>query len=213
MRQTCIALVALMVGCSSGSPLADGGADVPADTGSDVQNADSGSDTPVPIDAPGDVQASDAADAADAGPIDYDVTHEYPRLSIFAGFRSGADYVHTAAPLACSTSGDGGNVTFSLRACVEGSSVCLDVNGTIPAGSDGGGASVTFRGAGGATLTTTDVHVARGPVYGDSTSFLQSVHVTVRAPGANGIADVTGIPGRTLSPDYGDLWLMGCPFR
>lgn len=85
-----------------------------------------------------------------------------------------------------------------------------------------GGLSVTgdfpdYRSTAGATVTV----VGGGPTQGrdfviESGSVVegrQSFRVSFSAPPTSSVPGVTGVPGRTLSPDRGDVWLLGCPVQ
>jgi hypothetical protein len=106
----------------------------------------------------------------------------------------------------------GGTANLYFVSCSSSASggECLQAVGTVPPGSDGGGALVSFQASSGATSSAFDVHAAWGPVYNDATGILRNLHVTFRAAAASGVPAVSGIPGRSTTPDYGDAWLLGC---
>lgn len=56
-----------------------------------------------------------------------------------------------------------------------------------------------------------DARVARGAAYAAADGVArQSFHIQFRVPEGTRPA-LGGIPGRTVDPAYGDLWLLGCP--
>lgn len=213
----------LALGCSSANPPDDGSgpADSAAEAASDTPSppadaapdasggdADAGGGPDAAPDAPGGDAGTDASPDA-AGPVSHDLARMYTRGTIEVALFGGREYTRVTAPMACSIAA-GGTLNFSARVCGTGTT-CVTVTGDAPPGSDGGGAGVTVTYATGQANSAIDVHVARGARYSDAMGTLQNFHVTFAAGAMGSVPAVTGIAGTTVSPDYADAWLLGCP--
>lgn len=178
----------------------DAGGDAGADAGPVV--ADAGRD--VGVDVPRDV-------GVDAGPVTYDLEAERTGLEVRVVYlrtctsRDGGLCSADAPPVtvvqsaSCSRAGD--RLTFSVRACPFPDD-CSQLSGMFPSYRNATGAVVGV----GATFSRT-LRVASGPIIGGRQSF----HVQLDAPPVSGSPGVVGVPGRTVDPALGDLWLLGCP--
>jgi hypothetical protein len=166
-----------------------------------------------PADAPDvAVAVPDVVDASpvDAGPQVYPLDPPPGGLEVRVLFGvvcpGGADVCGVrdrATGATCVRAGD--RLSFSFRAC-NASRTCEDVTGVAPDYRSGAGASVAVVG-GGATQGR-DLEVAAGPA-----GVRQSFRVSFSAPSTTSAAGVTGVPGRTVSPARGDVWLLGCEVR
>jgi hypothetical protein len=94
----------------------------------------------------------------------------------------------------------GSRLNFNLRAGSQ-------ITGLVPDYRSNAGASVAVVG-GGATQGR-NIEVMAGAEVGGRQSF----RVSFSAPPTPSVAGVTGVPGRTVSPDRGDVWLLGCEVR
>jgi len=174
----------------------------PEDTGAVDAGQDAGRD--VGVDVPRDV-------GVDAGPVTYDLEAERTGLEVRVVYlrtctsRDGGLCSADAPPVtvvqsaSCSRAGD--RLTFSVRACPFPDD-CSQLSGMFPSYRNATGAVVGV----GATFSRT-LRVASGPIIGGRQSF----HVQLDAPPVSGSPGVVGVPGRTVDPALGDLWLLGCP--
>ena len=216
------------VAADSDAPALDASRDVPTDTAPDAttvdtQVMDAGGDDAADvsavdaaaIDSGADVPG-DLADAARDTAVDVaadvtsfpSLTSAYTATEIRVLYQStcvgaGCDSypVDTVrAPMDCHV--DTAGVHFSLQACDP--SGCRTVSGLLTTGADAGRGSVVVR-----TLATVTPRFESGRVYGSPQR--QSFHVQFAIDATGASNGASGIPGRTASPDYGDLWLLGCP--
>ena len=98
-------------------------------------------------------------------------------------------------------------VTFSARACVPTTSpTCVSLTGRFPSYPQSTGATLAIVGA--VAVQGRDLRITGG-----AAGPRQSFHVQFGAPFAGGTPGATGIPGRTVDPTLGDLWLLGCAVR
>lgn len=182
---------------------ADAGADVVAVADAvaledvvDVQLVDVAADRPdaVAVDVPRD------AGAVDGGPVVYDleavragleVRLAFTRVS-YTGSRTVCD-----APSAPSCAVRAGEVNFFLNGCFGGNSL----TGRITTGTGSRTGALDFNGQYLPTL-----RIASGAVRGGRQSF----HVQFAGPVSGTLSGSEGIPGRTVDPALGDLWLLGC---
>ena len=180
----------------------------PGDTGGDA-GADAGA---VVVDAGRDAGVDVPRDVGvDAGPVTYDLEAERTGLEVRVLYlrtcasRDGGLCSTDAPPVtmvqsaSCSRAGD--RLTFSVRACPFPDD-CSQLSGMFPSYRNATGAVVGV----GATFSRT-LRVASGPIVGGRQSF----HVQLDAPPVSGSPGVVGVPGRTVDPALGDLWLLGCP--
>jgi len=165
--------------------------------------ADAGSDRPdvVAVDAPRD------AGPVDGGPVVYDLEATRAETSYRVVYRriskgSGSTTDCDTPPTATSCSVAGGTLRFSLHTC------STDFTGALPLSTTAGRTVSIFAGGGGSSATTVRIEVGRRIVGSPAR---QSFHVQIAAPVQNNEPGVTGIPGRTVDPALGDLWLLGCP--
>jgi hypothetical protein len=197
------------------SPAAD--ADAPAvDAGQDAGQLDAGPEDTGAVDAGQDAGRDVGVDVprdvgVDAGPVTYDLEAERTGLEVRVVYlrtctsRDGGLCSADAPPVtvvqsaSCSRAGD--RLTFSVRACPFPDD-CSQLSGMFPSYRNATGAVVGV----GATFSRT-LRVASGPIIGGRQSF----HVQLDAPPVSGSPGVVGVPGRTVDPALGDLWLLGCP--
>lgn len=190
---------------------ADAGADAVADAVAledvvDVQIVDVGTD--VPVDRP-DAVAVDVprdAGAVDGGPVVFDLNE--PRATESAVLLMarvcivGCDNPCDAAvvPGECRLASDG--LHFSLPNTPR----CSLITGLTRVGTVG---TVTVIGSGVPAQSDMTVTV-QGASYVAGGASRRNFRVQFSAPRSGGTNGVTGIPGRTVSPSLGDVWLFGC---
>lgn len=109
----------------------------------------------------------------------------------------------TAMGATCARTGD--RLSFTLRACSP-SGTCATLTGLVPDYRSAAGASVAVVWS--AATQGRDIEVTAGPA-----GARQSFRVSFAAPSTTSAAGVTGVPGRTVSPVRGDVWLLGCEVR
>lgn len=176
----------------------------------DVAAVDAAVDVGIDTGASPDVVLEDAA-SADAGPTRWPLdppplTTEghvlYQRTPCPEPCDGPADTV--AQAVACDVTG--GRLSFSLRGCIAGGG-CLTLTGVFPSVSSDAGATLSIVGAlanQGRNLRLTS---------GQPSAGRRSFRVQFNAPAVPGFVGVTGVPGRTVDPSLGDLWLLGCAVR
>ena len=211
---------------------ADAGLDVPqdvpgvdvavdvqlVDVGTDAGALDSGTDAGEMVDVrPVDV-VSDRVDVVDvvdvpgdAGPVDggpvvYDLEAvragaEYV-VSLRQFYPSGSSSNCVSAPTVTSCSVTGGVLAFSIRACGVYLTGDFDTAATRP------GSLSIFAGGGGSFAPTLRLESGRRTAGGPAR---RSFHVQAAASPFQGEPGISGIPGRTVDPALGDIWLLGCP--
>mgnify|MGYP006888935965 CR=1 FL=1 len=188
------------------APAPDATPDVP---GVDVAAPDAGPDAAP--DARADASPPDVgADASSGFP---DLASMYTGESFQALYRAVCarpgecdvrDRATVMGPMGCSVTA--GRLSFSLRVCTPSpGSVCDTITGLV--NTDGSSASVTVG-----VATVTRVSLERGPRYFVGATPRQSFHAQfATAPAVSPLADgVTGVPARTVAPDMGDVWMLGC---
>lgn len=200
--------------------------DAVADTGPDATPDAVPIDTPLDTapeaapDAPasdsGPDAAPDASDAADGGGSFPDLatmyaSEGYQVLYLATCSTAGCDAYEKSeamAPTSCRVTA--GVLTFSLRACTPRIvSLCDTATGRLEL-MGGGAPSLSVRNAGGNTSNATAARVTSGPRYFVGGVARQSHHVQFAAPAMAPATGATGIVGRTVAPDRGDIWLLGC---
>lgn len=166
------------------------------------------------LDAAADVAA--VVDVADAGPTDAGPT-TWPLDPPPGAVEGHVLYQRTPCPEPCEGPADtvaqavacdvtGGRLSFSLRGCIAGGG-CLTLTGVFPSVSSDAGATLSIVGAlanQGRNLRLTS---------GQASAGRRSFRVQFNAPAVPGFVGVTGVPGRTVDPSLGDLWLLGCAVR
>lgn len=109
-----------------------------------------------------------------------------------------------SAPVTTVTSGScsrtGARLNFTLN-------VGYNITGLFPDYRSTVGASIAV--VGGAATQGQDLVVEAGMVAGGRQSF----RVSFSAPATRSVGGVTGVPGRTVTPPRGDVWLLGCEVR
>ena len=201
---------------------------VPHDQGADSGAVDAG-DAVAVVDAPA-VDAVDAGDALedvvdvqlvdvaadrldvvvadvprDAGPVDggpvvYDIEAARVGLEVrlaftrvsYTGSRTVCD-----APSAPSCAVRAGEVNFFLNGCFGGNGL----TGRITTGTGSRTGALDFNGQYLPTLRITS---------GSIRDARQSFHVQFAGPVSGTLSGAEGIPGRTVDPALGDIWLLGC---
>lgn len=81
------------------------------------------------------------------------------------------------------------------------------ITGLFPDYRSTSGASIAV--VGGAATQGRDFVIEAGAVAGGRQSF----RVSFSAPATRSVGGVSGVPGRTLDPSRGDVWLLGCEVR
>lgn len=202
--------------------------------GADVVDATSSVDAPladaIDVDAAAvgdgpDVLGVDVADVADvaavgdvvdAGPVDAGPT-TWPLDPPPSAVEGHVLYQRTPCPEPCEGPADtvaqavacdvtGGRLSFSLRGCIAGGG-CLTLTGVFPSVSSDAGATLSIVGA----LANQGRNLRLTP--GQASAGRRSFRVQFNAPPVPGFVGVTGVPGRTVDPSLGDLWLLGCAVR
>lgn len=165
----------------------DAGEDAGGDVGTDVVDVprDEGVDT-------GPVDAGPTRYDLDAARSIFEVHSAFMRLN-FSGTRTVCDGPSNAT---CSVSG--GFVTFNLYGCFSGNYL----TGRIAVGSGIRAGALDFNGNYLPTLRITS---------GTERSHRQSFLVQFAGPLDGSRDGAEGLPGRTVDPALGDLWLLGCP--
>ena len=200
--------------------------DVPAADAVDAGAADAGADVVAVADAVAledvvDVQlvdvAADRPDVAavdvprDAGPVDGGpVVYDLEAVRVETSYRvaaretypSGAAEDCEAPPTDTSCSVMSGTLRFSVRACG------VYLTGALPLATTTGRVVSIFAGGGGSSAMS--IRLEAGRRVGGSPA-RQSFHVQVASAPFQGEPGLSGIPGRTVDPALGDLWLLGCP--
>lgn len=177
----------------------DTGGDAGADAGAVVADAGRDADVDVPRDG-----------GVDAGPVTYDLEAERTGLEVRVLMQATCDGQPCGNPLTvaanASCSRTGSRLNFSLRACgAPPSTFCLSITGLLPNLPAATGAAVSVAEA----FTGRDVVVEAGAVARGR----QSLRVSFSAPSTASASGVSGVPGRTVDPGRGDLWLLGCPVQ
>lgn len=197
----------------------DAGAPVDRPAATDVVDAPDLPDVVLAVDVLPDGATEDrpAVDAGpqDAGPVTYpldpppsttEVRVLYARTCASAdGGACDAMLSDTAAGAMCSRTGN--RLSFFLRACIGPRGGCTDLTGVFPDYRSASGASIAVFD--GAATQGRDFVIESGSVAGGRQSF----RVSFSAPATSNASGVTGVPGRTLSHERGDIWLLGCEVR
>jgi len=219
-------------GGGDGAALPDAADAPPADTprgdvvdagAPDVPDAGAAPDAPpgdagaAPDASPGDAPDVPAADVVDAGPAD--AGPQVYALDPPTGAVEGhVLYQRTPCAAPCSDPPDtialgatctrtGALLNFTLRGCTFGPTSCLQITGQFPDYRSATGATLAI--VGGVANQGRDLRVSSGTAVAGRQSF----HVQFAATPAGSAVGATGVPGRTVSPDLGDLWLLGCELR
>lgn len=162
----------------------------------DVQLVDVAGDRP-------DVVAVDVP--RDAGGVVYDLeavrTETSYRVAARETYPSGAAENCEAPPTDTSCSVMSGTLRFSVRACG------VYLTGLLPLSTTTGRVVSIFAGGGGSSATT--IRLTSGRRIAGSPA-RQSFHIQVASAPFQGEPGLSGIPGRTVDPTLGDLWLLGC---
>lgn len=162
----------------------------------DVQLVDAAADRP-------DVVAVDVP--RDAGGVVYDLeavrTETSYRVAARETYPSGAAENCEAPPTDTSCSVMSGTLRFSVRACG------VYLTGLLPLSTTTGRVVSIFAGGGGSSATT--IRLTSGRRIAGSPA-RQSFHIQVASAPFQGEPGLSGIPGRTVDPTLGDLWLLGC---
>lgn len=158
------------------------------------------------LDAAGDAGSSDAdaGDApADGGAVTYDLSRAY------AAFEAHVLWLSTCTPgESCSASVvDDPGVPPDCYIDTMGVHFNVGLFGLVAAAPDGGVGTV-----GNGRRTTLDVSADVRSAY-TASGQRRNAHVMFHLNPAPSEHGATGIPGRTVSPDYADVWLLGCPIR
>lgn len=166
------------------------------------------------LDAAADVAAVE--DVVDTGPTDAGPT-TWPLDPPPGAVEGHVLYQRTPCPEPCEGPADtvaqavacdvtGGRLSFSLRGCIAGGG-CLTLTGVFPSVSSDAGATLSIVGA----LANQGRNLRLTP--GQASAGRRSFRVQFNAPAVPGFVGVTGVPGRTVDPSLGDLWLLGCAVR
>ena len=116
--------------------------------------------------------------------------------------------IETTDPRAtCAVNARAGTLTFTAYGCVG--SLCSQILASLPLAS-GTARSVTVVGPSGQAGSGLRVEVEAGTAYTADVR-RQGFRVGFAVPETTPIGGVTGVPGRTIAPDLGDVWLLGCP--
>lgn len=162
----------------------------------DVQLVDAAADRP-------DVVAVDVP--RDGGAVVYDLeavrTETSYRVAARETYPSGAAENCEAPPTDTSCSVMSGTLRFSVRACG------VYLTGLLPLSTTTGRVVSIFAGGGGSSATT--IRLTSGRRIAGSPA-RQSFHIQVASAPFQGEPGLSGIPGRTVDPTLGDLWLLGC---
>lgn len=165
----------------------DAGVDVVADAGSDAG-----------VDVPRDV-------GVDAGPVTYDLEAERTGLEVRVVYRvvgRGGQTVDCTSPptsASCSVTESDNTLRFNVGSCGDARLV-----GLVPLGRSGRLVQMLYTGN---VTNVVDPPLRRGAVRGGRQSF----HIQASATPTTQGEGIAGIPGRTVDPSLGDLWLLGCP--
>lgn len=166
----------------------------------DVQLVDVAADRPdvVAVDVPRD------AGAVDGGPVVFDleaVRTETSAVLLWGWTCSvgceGTFCDATTTPGDCRLASDG--LHFALSRC-----------GSVTGLTRAGGVGTVTISTGGAPAQSSAVVTTQGAGYMAGGVARRNFHVQFAAPPGGGSDGVTGIPGRTVSPSLGDVWLFGC---
>lgn len=197
------------------SPAAD--ADVSPGPGDDAAadaGVDAGIDAPLPVDVGVDVVADAGSDAGvdvprdagvDAGPVTYDLEAERTGLEVRVVYRvvgRGGQTVDCTSPptsASCSVTESDNTLRFNVGSCGDARLV-----GLVPLGRSGRLVQMLYTGN---VTNVVDPPLRRGAVRGGRQSF----HIQASATPTTQGEGIAGIPGRTVDPSLGDLWLLGCP--
>jgi len=194
----------------------DVAADAAGDTGPAVDVLDAAVDAPpdVTLGAVADV-APDVHDAAvgdvaadgdgGGGVVTYDLGRMYGTLEAHATMHRTTppmpyderDCPDTVTRPTCSFVGS--TIRFDVQACYG-----VGLTGLLYLG-DAGAPTVSISGGGMGSFART-LRFDVGP----STAGRRNLHVQLAAPPFQGEYGISGIPGRSVDPDLGDLWLLGC---
>lgn len=222
-------------GGGDGAALPDAADAPPADTprgdvvdagAPDVPDAGAAPDAPpgdagaAPDASPGDAPDVPAADVVDAGPADagpqvYALDpptgavegHVLYQRTCASTDGGPCDEMVTDTALSATCTRTGNRLNFYVRACTGPRGVCLDMTGLFPDYRTSTGATLAI--VGGVANQGRDLRVSSGTAVAGRQSF----HVQFAATPAGSAVGATGVPGRTVSPDLGDLWLLGCELR
>lgn len=168
----------------------------PEDTGAVDAGQDAGRD--VGVDVPRDV-------GVDAGPVTYDLEAERTGLEVRVVYRvvgRGGQTVDCTSPptsASCSVTESDNTLRFNVGSCGDARLV-----GLVPLGRSGRLVQMLYTGN---VTNVVDPPLRRGAVRGGRQSF----HIQASATPTTQGEGVAGIPGRTVDPSLGDLWLLGCP--
>lgn len=207
------------VGQPDTGPGVDAGEDASLPPGDDGSALDAGHDTGVDV-----PRVGLDTGPRDTGPVDAQGVQSYPldpppgetEVRVLhqrtcpetdGGPCDGLRPIDTATMASCSRMGN--RLSFTLRAC-QGTT-CFSVTGAFSDYRTSMGGSVSiFSGVAnqGRNLTVRSGSEAR--VDG---VLRQSFHVQFDAPASASVTGITGVPGRTVDPTRGDLWLLGCPVQ
>lgn len=174
----------------------DAGLDAAVVDAPDVQLADVAADRPDVVDVPW-----------DAGPVVYDLNAVRTGLEVVGLYRrtlSGgtvSDCTTPATMFSCSVTSD--TLRFAFQQCG------VDFVGTfsVPPAATTLALSIAIGGAG---------HFAANPrieagTPRSGTPSRQSFHIQYARPVNGPAPGAAGIPGRTVDPSLGDIWILGCP--
>lgn len=191
----------------AGSDASDAGADVPdaaADAAADASEVSEVSEADAP-------QADDADVAVapeDAGPVVHPLDPPPATTEVRVMIRTtchdqdggpcGFAPITTVRSGTCSRTGSRLNFTFNTG---------YEITGLFPDYRGTAGATIAVVGA--AATQGRDFVIEAGPAAGRRQSF----RVSFSAPATPSVGGVTGVPGRTLTPERGDVWLLGCEVR
>jgi len=159
--------------------------------------------------------------ARDTGPVDAQGVQSYPLdpppngMDVRVLYRRAPcpepcpyEAVDTAMTGSCSRTGN--RLNFTLRACTRSGS-CSSVTGAFSDYRTGEGGSVAI--IGGQANQGRNLSLRSGTAGRVEFTLRQSFHVQFDAPELAGIPGVFGVPGRTVDPERGDVWLLGCPVQ
>lgn len=150
------------------------------------------------------------AGAPDAGPMRYDLAAmpSVPEIHGLYGLACadcGGVALESTTPASCTwmTDASGPHVAFGFHACSPLG--CEDIAGGVFETNALGTTNVT-RITGAVTYPMVTL-TERGSRYTAGGHARMNFHIEFRSP------SVTGVPGRTVSPTDGDIWLLGCPLN
>lgn len=200
--------------CGPGFVCAPGGyVCLPVDAGNDVA-ADAPEASP---DVPAEASSGDAT--GDARAMFPDLATEYASAMyqvLYAPCTSTEGCVGERSvvmgPTTCRVMRGTRTASFDLRACNPGSGgLCDQLTGSLGVGSGSPGSTVFINSTGRPVTSTATVAVEAGTRYFVAGTPRQSLHVQFAATATGLYPGATGIAGRSVAPDRGDIWLLGCP--